>query len=219
MVDMFFPLHMAHKPVMFFQLWAPTNPARNIILFWNVDFWDLLWPAQNTMYCTSEGTLHLQDNEYTILGKNSKFDPPYGWKRNGWKRRPGNTVPNCLSFSNISQQIVRIVSLCFIMFHMLMGSVPPFPREPFQNYQNYFVHLYNHFRDTKPMRFQFHFRKLLRKKCMQNIQQMWAHCVILAHTHIYTNGLMLGHPHFIVFPWFIEILLPFSKNTSMSVLR
>ena len=116
-----------------------------------------------------------------FLGKKTNLTQLMVESAMGEKRRPGNTVPNCLSFSNISQQIVRIVSLCstcsWVPFHRSSGN-------RFKTIKTIlFIYIYNHFRDTKPMRFQFHFRKLLRKKCMQNIQQMWARCVILAHTH------------------------------------
>ena len=39
--------------------------------------------------------------------------------------------------------------------------------------------------------------------------QVWARCLFFATN---TNGLMLGHPHFLAFPWFNEIRLPFSKT-------
>ena len=107
------------------------------------------------------------------------------------KHRSGNTVTNCLSFR---KNLTANRKDCLIMFHMFIGSIPMFLRKLFENYV---VHLYiyiYHFRDTKPMRVQLHFRKMLWKNCMQNIQQVffmtlfqnfqvWARCVIFAHKH------------------------------------
>ena len=59
------------------------------------------------------------------------------------------------------------------MFHMFIGSIPLFLRKLLKTILFIYIYIYNHFRDTKPMRVQLHFRKMLWKNCMQNIQQVF----------------------------------------------
>ena len=133
-----------------------SNPIFFILKRW---FGELLWSAQYTTYCTSEGTFNLQYNENTILGKSwPNLIQLLVESAMGEKQRPGTTVPNCLPFR---KKMTANGKDCLMMLHMFMGSIPLFLRGLFQNY---LVHLNNHVRDTKPMRFQLHFWKLLWKQ-------------------------------------------------------
>ena len=61
---------------------------------------DLVWTAEYTTYCTSEGTLNLQHNECTILGQRKLPNLIHRMVESamGGQGRPGNNVPNWFFF-------------------------------------------------------------------------------------------------------------------------
>ena len=171
------------------------------------------------MYYISEGTLTLRCN---VLNSQSwwkklvnQIRPSYGWKRNGWKTAAWKYCTELLfSSQKFNSEFNKD---CLTMLYMLMGSVPPFLKDLFQND---FVHLYNCFWGHQTYAIPIPCLKLLLKNCMQNMHHTFswpcfkfssvgALCNFCTQTPKFWRW---GSQRVLAFPYFIEILLPFSKK-------